>query len=413
MKKINWCFLIFLIFSFSSCQEEKDLIMSGDIDKTSNSGFKSLSTNEMNNIDQFLTEPFYIRKVGQSSNDISYLSFNPKLYIDKSGGRGGPQWHDLRLDKLTDNGQQWLFIKQVASYYPLGYNYEIKNVSKGMYIASFSSKPTLSATLLRDGTYGSGVPFDLEFIPETNLFKIRKYDAYRSSSSSGTSSPRAEFSGYLTSKSAYNGDLIYSKESNQSRQTWQIIPCEEFEVIEFSFKIANGFDRIRNVPKVWSTTLENNKNGVTNREYSIKQTTETTSSFSSTTGVKVTKKITVNSKLGIPKLIKSAGGLDVSLATEVTKENSYTYQEGVQEKKTIEISEKISFVQQPWQTVKIETVSSEYDTSVTYIAKIRGLNSGKIFYLTGKWDGVIVGDTYIKVVDVSKGTIVAQKTISR
>ncbi len=402
-------FLVFLLFTlfpliFFSCQEEIDSTAKVDDNGINKVETKSISTDEMNNIDQFLNEPFYIRKVGQSSNDESYLSFNPQSYVDKSSGRAST-WHDLRLEKLTSERQQWIFTKiSPAPGYKFGYFYRIKNVSSEMEISRIGNNPALDATPARGGGYNFGRFFDLEFIPETNLFKIGIY----TSSGRGTTNPQV--TEYLTSKNTYNGELTYSTAENQSRQTWQIIPCDEFEVIEYSFTIANGFDRIKNVPKIWSTTLENNKNEVTNREYNIKHSTETTSTFSTTKGVKTTKTIGMSAKIGVPAIVKVA---DVTLSTEITREDSYSYQEGVQDKRIIEISEKISFIQQPWQTVKIETISSEYDTSVTYIAKIRGLSSGKIFYLTGKWDGVIVGDTYIKVTDISKGTIIAQKTINR
>ena len=100
--------------------------------------------------------------------------------------------------------------------------------------------------------------------------------------------------------------------------------------------------------------------------------------------------------------------MDAEYTGETTSEYTWNYTVGQKETQSYTISETVTQEVPARTTIEAKLMATKYDATMTYIAKLYGINSGKTIYLKGKWNGAVVQES--KIVLTQKGKIL--KTIN-
>lgn len=190
----------------------------------------------------------------------------------------------------------------------------------------------------------------------------------------------------------YKGDLI----------KWDIIPVDNFRVEEITYDLTTD-DKLSVIPtQIANKTLVNDTDVPATRTLAFQETVTNESSFSELTGLKITDKVSATYKVAIAKF------LDAEYTGETTSEYTWNYTVGQKETQSYTISETVTQEVTARTTIEAKLMATKYDATMTYIAKLYGINSDKTIYLKGKWNGVVVQES--KIVLTQKGKIL--KTIN-
>lgn len=177
----------------------------------------------------------------------------------------------------------------------------------------------------------------------------------------------------------YKGDLI----------KWDIIPVDNFRVEEITYDLTTD-DKLSVIPtQIANKTLVNDTDVPATRTLVFQETVTNESSFSELTGLKITDKISATYKVAIAKF------LDAEYTGETTSEYTWNYTVGQKETQTYTISETVTQEIPARTTIEAKLMATKYDATMTYIAKLYGINSGKTIYLKGKWNGAVVQESKI------------------
>lgn len=185
-------------------------------------------------------------------------------------------------------------------------------------------------------------------------------------------------------------ELIFGKINNlDPRAIWEIIPVEDYEFVEAKYIPVLG-EKFKPTPVVVTTkTIHNNSSAPLN--YSTKFSEEVTesSTFSKTEGLSVTDKITVSAKVGLP-VITAEG----SISTEYTTTKNWSYQESntLTNKRIME--DNISITIPPHTSYFVDVFITTYEIDVKYVATFKGIPSGRILTLYGRWKGIVATQFY-------------------
>ncbi len=170
-------------------------------------------------------------------------------------------------------------------------------------------------------------------------------------------------------------------------QKWEIVPMEEFELMEISFDYISG-DTFEITAAEAIVNNYYNDSPITHH-YTDTYTTETTteSSFSDTQKISTSVQASSSFKTGIPLI--ASGSINVSVTTTA----EYTWNKGGRE--TVRKTEQRthSFDVPPYTTIYAKQITYHYRVDLTYYAKVRGRTTGTILYLPGRWEGMIVQQT--------------------
>lgn len=189
----------------------------------------------------------------------------------------------------------------------------------------------------------------------------------------------------------YKGDLI----------KWDIIPVDNFRVEEITYDLTTD-DNLSVIPtQIANKTLVNDTDVPATRTLSFQETVTNESSFSELMGLKITDKISATHKFGIAKFLNG------EYTMETTSEQTWNYTVGNKETQSYTISETVTQEIPPRTTIEAKLMATKYSATMTYVAKLYGINCGKTIYLKGKWNGAIVQES--KIVLTQKGKVL--KTI--
>ena len=189
----------------------------------------------------------------------------------------------------------------------------------------------------------------------------------------------------------YKGDLV----------KWDIIPVDNFRVEEITYDLTTD-DNLSVIPtQIANKTLVNDTDVPATRTLSFQETVTNESSFSELMGLKITDKISATHKFGIAKFLNG------EYTMETTSEQTWNYTVGNKETQSYTISETVTQEIPPRTTIEAKLMATKYSATMTYVAKLYGINCGKTIYLKGKWNGAIVQES--KIVLTQKGKVL--KTI--
>lgn len=181
----------------------------------------------------------------------------------------------------------------------------------------------------------------------------------------------------------YKGDLT----------KWQIIPIGEFQILDITYELSTG-DNLVVTPKIIQTkTVSNTTDVPVTRTITIQESISSESTFSKTEKMSVSIRQDASIKVGIAEFV------DGSFSGGTTSSNEWSYNVGQKEVHSTTVTETITQDVPPRSAIAAKLTATEYRARLTYIAKLSGLgvNAGKIIYLKGKWDGVVVQDTKVEL----------------
>lgn len=181
------------------------------------------------------------------------------------------------------------------------------------------------------------------------------------------------------------GDNLYKG----SMTKWQIIPVDEFEIQDITYDLTTGDDLVVTPISVNTHTLSNGTDEPAIRTISIQETVSNESSFSNTEKLTVTIKNDASVKVGVGKFVEG------SFSSGMTSAKEWSYTVGGREVKTKTITETVVQEVPARTTITARIFATQYNASLTYVVKLKGISTGKTIYLKGRWDGVIVQDSRI------------------
>lgn len=361
-------FFITLVFYVSCQDEELDTIVDTNI-KTEIDSIKPkgvTSDMETDPIGQLVNKyiPVNITVYGEPNSYLATRRKSNRVQLDgEDSGSGREKWYINIYPRGT-------YLQVAGGYY------------KGRRNLCMGNPQESACTVTGDGNlYNSNCYFNLDFenIPNTDRYYIRigKWATNRSDV-------------YLTS---VNGFVDFKNKGNGGQQ-WVISPIEEFEVIDINYQFLST-DRLNITPKVISIKTVNNyyANPAT-KTIQFSETIENTSEFSETQGLSITRKASNSLNVNVPTLLN--GKVDI----ETTTGQTWSYNTGKKERKTIVLTETLTQVINPNSSLTAKLVAVTYEADITYIATLRSTyNPSHILYLKGRWQGLQVNDATVDLYD--------------
>jgi hypothetical protein len=335
-------------------------------------------------IDQLSGIPVYIKVVGKMNNSQNFLGVNAK-----------GNWVGLQSFDANSLRQKWyipnrhsIFLDRYVAL--VGGNSTYK---EPIILTTIDSKKKCYPQLhekISGGTITSTVSaLAFNMVPNTSYYYIQS--TYPQKLSDPIPSPDS-FKSFMQPESSNGYNLIFDNNINKGENTlWQIIPVEEFGIEGISYDLLAGDALSMSPTSIAIRTLVNDTDFPVSRTVRFQESITNTSSFSETKGLKVTLNEKYSTKVGIP--LFAEGNIEVGLTTET----SWSYTEGKTEQQSSSVTEEFTQTLAPRSTVIARLVGSKYNASVTYTVKLKGLTTGKIIYLNGIWNGVVITETKIEL----------------
>lgn len=203
-------------------------------------------------------------------------------------------------------------------------------------------------------------------------------------------------------RSVTNSSLIFDYPENKGDFVkWDIIPVDEFKIEEITYDLTTN-DQLSVIPtQIATKTLVNDTDVTATRTLAFQETLTNESSFSELLGLKITDKISSTYKVAIAKFLNG------EYTGESTSEYTWNYTVGKKETQSYTISETVVHEVPARTTIEAKLMATKYNATMTYVAKLYGINSGKTIFLKGKWNGAIVQES--KIILTQKGKVL--KTI--
>lgn len=370
MRKVM--FLLLSMFAFVSCEQE-ELLSELQVPDNKNETPVTRGVSDIPNaISQLNGIPVNIKSVANGK----YLSAEAKgqnLYLAPSDDGSLRQRWNIEISFNTN-----ITLIGGNSTYPYGRLEYIKNGD--YYFPQLRDSRTPASASPRVVNSGDGISYNIELI--TRQFPLEF--GYLQPKSTGSSE-------IIIGDSNYKGDLI----------KWDIIPVDNFRVEEITYDLTTD-DNLSVIPtQIANKTLVNDTDVPATRTLSFQETVTNESSFSELMGLKITDKISATHKFGIAKFLNG------EYTMETTSEQTWNYTVGNKETQSYTISETVTQEIPPRTTIEAKLMATKYSATMTYVAKLYGINCGKTIYLKGKWNGAIVQES--KIVLTQKGKVL--KTI--
>ena len=372
MKKIM--FLLSLMLVLFSCEQENTL---SEISTDNNENEVPLTRNSSDltrPIEQLDGIPVNIKSV-YSKKYLSVVSDNGKLgLVDEDDG-------SLR--------QRWNVKVSYAPFVPFKVSslYRFNNINSPMIASGYF-----------EGSYGLFVGETIFDQGTVNFSAFDQYSYYFTTLPEGGMPPFGTpidpqtIKMYVQPASITSNDIIIDDKYYKGDEIkWEIIPVDEFRIENISYELTTD-DKLSVEPKqIEVKWLINVTDIPTTRTLVFQGSASCESTFSEMVGLKITDKISMDFKVDIPEF------KDGSFTGETTTEASWSYTVGKKETQTYTVSETISQEVPAHTTIKAEMIATKYIATMTYVAKLHGINSGKDIYLKGKWNGVIVQESKLKL----------------
>lgn len=199
-----------------------------------------------------------------------------------------------------------------------------------------------------------------------------------------------------------NGNLNFSKYTNQKTQEFEIRPCDDFKIIEMQ-QSQFGTSDLVDLPDFVVTETYNN-NGSTEQQMSTKITkkAQKTSTFNRKTALSfnVNTSIKVGAFFFENKITMSAGA-------------NYEWTYGENEVKNDDREYNFPLVIAPYKRVEVKIMVARKQANINYKAKMQGINTGYDIWEEGIWENVdcttIVVD--LKEYDLRTGMVTGTKQL--
>lgn len=378
MRKVM--FLLFCVFALVSCEQEEawsELQIEGDKNEMP---ITRSASDVPAAIDQLDGIPVNIKSVVNGK----YLSAEARgkyLYLAASDdGSLRQRWY------ITNKGigpfQAFILLVGGNSSFSPGLLQSFTNSSSSIYVPYLMSYSEIVGTNITVYSSNDRLSYCIGTIGEISVFPIR----FRC----------------LQPKDANSSSLIFEFPENKGELVkWDIIPVDNFRIEEITYDLTTD-DNLSVIPtQIANKTLVNDTDVPATRTLTFQETVTNESSFSELMGLKMTDKISATHKVGIAKFLNG------EYTMETTTEQTWNFTMGEKETQSYTISETVTQEVPPRTTIEAKLMATKYNATMTYIAKLYGINCGKTIYLKGKWNGAIVQES--KIVLTQKGKVL--KTI--
>lgn len=355
-------YLYFIILSsliLLSCEKD-ELITNAGVDGSS--ALKTKALFEPSPIDQLEGLAVNIKLVSPMPNNYNYLSSNTKNNaVDRHSVDDGSLRQRWYITKKNGNG-----------FIDLDHAIKVAGGAKYNGYLGGTGNPDHYTPVLGGENVPPFTTFGIKSLPNTSNYNIYTY---------------VDFS--MPSVKAYlyaNGsgrELIFGKINNlDPRAIWEIIPVEDYEFIEAKYIPVLGEEFKPTPVMVTSKTIHNNFSTIMN--YSTKFSEEVTesSTFGKTEGLSITDKITISAKAGLPFIVNG------TVNGEHTTAKNWSYQESKTENRNRRMEDNISITIPPYTSYFVDAYIATYEIDIKYVATFKGITSGRILTLYGRWKGV-------------------------
>lgn len=190
--------------------------------------------------------------------------------------------------------------------------------------------------------------------------------------------------------------ISFAKYNKSPRQEFQIIPVETFVIEEIKFNVDASSVLTRLPDILLKDNYSNNGPIDQTHKFTFTETVQETSNFNRKTSYNVN--IATEIKAKVPFI---ASG---QITTSTSFGQEYTY--GKSETTTRVISREYPIIVPSYHKAEISLSLFQYNMDVEYIARCRGLTSGKLININGRWTGVDVveSDAVLNVTPLQGGT---------
>lgn len=197
---------------------------------------------------------------------------------------------------------------------------------------------------------------------------------------------------YLQPENLNSSTLVF-KEGKEitNMQEWEILPIEEFNVINIEYELVSDKDFSVTPVVVATKTFVNETNIPATRTVSFQNSITSSSQFSTTEGISINVGTSV--QVGIPVF----GGGSINVGATSSDQWSFSSTSSKTESKSYTILETDTQEIPAYTTVIADLIASEYRASLLYVVQVKGKTSGKTLYLKGRWNGVLMQETKVVV----------------
>lgn len=390
MKQIRLLYIICLATLFVACSSDEEFMntdakidietksididdvndiivpIEGDRDTLKRPNQNRTPYNIKEEIDQLDGVPFYLQVQGNSTTKQFLNATNPgtEITVADYGGNIDQQF-TIKILPATSGIPYLIYSKKTGTPIRLGTYTSNPNV-KVLYADYTNTTSLFGASWdFKKGTYSP------------NSFVIENQD----SPEQGSSGNWMDI--FYPAITVDDAKVSFSKYNNSPRQEFAIVPAETFEIREVKYNI-DASAVLKKMPDiVFIDRYTNNGPIEQNHKFTITEQYKETSNFNRKTSYKVD--VSTKFKTKVPFI---ASG---EITTSTSFGQDYTY--GESNEKTTTISREYPVDIPANHVAKLTLTLFKYNMDVEYVAVCRGLTSGRIINIKGRWNGIDVVET--------------------
>ncbi len=395
MKKIFLFLSIVIVIQLYSCTKESlDVVEAKECiyEKSLNGSIDSLNLNGIVPIEgdrDTLKRPIQVRSSYDDQNlyeELWQLNELP-IYLKVRGNSTSKQFmnatykgKELTIENYAGNTNQQFYIKILPASSGIPYLIYSKQTLTPIRLGAYSKTPDIKVLYASQDATGSlfGASWDIkraEYTPQSFIIENQDFTQQGSSGS-----PWDIFYSVVT---VDNSKISFSKYSKSPRQEFEIIPVESFKIEEIKFNLDASPVLTKLPDIILNDKYINNGPVDQSHKFTLTETVQESSNYNRKTSYNVNVSTEIKAK--VPFI---ASG---KINTSATFGQEYTY--GKSETKTKTISREYPINIPARHKAEISLALFNYNMDVEYIAVCRGLTSGKVVNIKGRWNGVSVVET--------------------
>lgn len=332
-------------------------------------------------------------------DELSQLSELP-IYLKVQGNSTSKQFmnatykgKELTIANYKGNASQQFYIKMMPPSTGIQYLIYSQQTGTPIRIGAYNSNPNVKILYASQDATGSlyGASWDIKSGKYTpNSFVFENQD-YLQQGNSGL-----PWDVYYSVITVNDSKISFAKYNKLPRQEFEIIPVEKFKVEEIRFNLEASPILTKMPDIILNDRYVNNGHIDQSHKFTLSETVQESSNFNRKTSYNVN--ITAEVKAKVPFIA------DGKIKTSTTFGQEYTY--GKSETKTKVISREYPINVPARHKAEITLALFNYNMDVEYIAVCRGLTSGRLINIKGRWSGtnVVEADATLNVTPINGGT---------
>lgn len=406
--KTTFLLIFLIVFGFYSCSSDQEQILS-----STSENIQKLMEDSLNKGDEAILPMEGIRDtlqrppVSKTSYD-DYIEFkrgldqldNIPFYLKVKGNSTSKQFlnatnkgSELTVQTYKANSNQQFYIKVLPASSGIPYLIYSKQTNTPIRVGAYASSPNVKVLYASQDVSGTlfGASWDFrqgEYSPESYVIENQDYPQQGSSG--------LWYDIYYNVISVNDAKISFSKYTKSPRQEFEIIPVETFQIQSIKFNIDASAVLTKLPEIVLIDRFTNNGPVDQTHKFTLTEIITETSTFTRKTTYNVSASTEIKAK--VPFI---ASG---KITTSISFGQEYTY--GRSESLSRTISREYPIVVPAGYNAEVTLSLLKYNMDVEYEATCRGLTSGKIITIKGRWTGVNVqeADAIASITPIAGGT---------